>query len=345
MKKSSSKVSNTPKKNKKNSTASKVRSAPVAKTQVSRNPAPKINRSYSNGDVVVEHTEFLADINGSTDFTVNTYAVNPGLYTSFPWLYQMAQLYESYRFEKLEYEFRTESATTATGSVMAAVDYDPSDPAPTTKTQMATYRGYKRCAPWDNMKQASIREDLTKRSSYFVRNGALPTGQDVQLFDVGNFFLATTKQASTAVVGELYVHYKVRLMTPQLSNPGIGSALSGRYAFNAAVYSTVPGSKAPLLIDSSSADGGFVLTATAPYNCLLVWVGRGNGPIAISTAASTASIQMAQISSESAVNSLTTYSAQVAFLPGNSFSLVPTPASSTVTASGIQVGQFDTILL
>lgn len=325
------------------SSASAVRTAPVAKTQVSRNPAPKIDRSFPNGDVIVEHTEFLADINGSVAFAVNSYPVNPGLFASFPWLYQMAILYESYQFLSLEFEFRTESATTATGSVMAAVDYDPSDPAPTTKVQMATYRGYKRCAPWDNMKQTSIREDLTKRKSYFVRNGALPAGQDLQLYDTGNFYLATTKQADSSVVGELYVHYRVRLMTPQLSNPGIGSALSGRYSFATTPgYATIPGSKAPLVLDLTQTGGNFLLTATAPYNCLVVYVGRGDGPYTFTTSASTATIELPQFASSSGMSTLSVWSAQVSFLPGQTLSIVP---SVIQTSAGVQVGQFDTVNL
>ncbi len=345
MKKNSSKQPKPKKNNKQPKAASAVRTAPVAKTQVSKNPAPRINRSFANGDVVVEHTEFLGDINGSLDFVTNSFSINPGLYSTFPWLYQMALLYESYRFEKLHFEYRTESATTATGSVMAAVDYDPSDPPPTTKVQMATYRGYKRCAPWDNMKQESIAEDLNKRKSYFVRNGALPAGQDLQLYDTGTFFLATTKQASTAVVGELYVHYRVRLMTPQLQDPGIGSALSARYAFVSTpspAYSVVPGSSAPLVLSGTPADGAFQLTATGPYNCLLSWVGRGTGPMTIDTSASTSTVQMAQLGTTTGAAQLTSYSAQVAFLPGQIFSLVP---SAVCTSAGIQVGQFNTTLL
>jgi hypothetical protein len=326
--------------------ATRVINAPVAKTQVSRTPAPRINRSFPNGDVEVEHTEFLGDISGSVAFAVNAFAINPGLYTSFPWLYQMAQLYESYRFSKLRFEFRTEAATSSTGSVMGVVDYDPSDPAPTSKVQMATYRGYRRSAPWNNFVQESIAEDLNKRKSYFVRNGAVAANQDIQLFDVGNFFLATERQADTTVVGELYVHYKVRFMTPQLSNPGLGSALSSRYSWQTSQGTsviTISGSKAPLVCTVPGGNpGSLALTANAPYNGLVCWVGRGDGPMSLTTTGTTATFDTLQVGSTTGTAQVTCANVQVSFQPGQMLVLTPTVAC---TNAGISVGQFDSVQL
>jgi len=320
-----------------------VVSAPVAKTQVTRTPAPKIHRSSMNGDVVVEHEEFLADISGSTAFTNNVFPVNPGLYQSFPWLSQMARLFESYKFESLEYQFKTEAATTAIGSVMAAIDYDASDAPPVSKQQLATYRGYARSSPWNNFNQRSLKEDLSKRKTYYVRTAGLTANQDPQLFDTGLFIISTERQADTSVVGELYVKYRVRLMTPQLSNPALGSALSYRSSFTTTTATTMAGSNAPLTSSGNcSAATPMVLTASAPYNGLVVWVGRGDGPVTFDFSPSTATVQNVQSSTTTGAATLQQWSAQVAFLPGQTLSLA---CSAACTAAGYQVGQFDVATL
>lgn len=45
----------------------------------------------------------------------------------FPWLAPLASGYEKYRFRKLSFLFRSTAATTSSGLVYTAIDYDPSD--------------------------------------------------------------------------------------------------------------------------------------------------------------------------------------------------------------------------
>lgn len=331
---------NQPKKQKKTKpnaqNKTKVVKAPVAMTRVVRTSGPMIKRSQKNGDVTVTHREYLRDINGSVPFTVTPIAVNPGLQVSFPWLSSMAVLFESYVFDKLEYEFQTEAPTSSTGTVMAALDYDAGDAAPVSKVQLAAYRRYVRSAPWNNFVQSSLSEDLHKRKSYYVRNGSLPANRDIVLYDVGNLYFATERQADTSVVGELYVSYTVRLMTPQLNDPAVGNALSSRYAWIGATVTTNAGSKAPLIPSGDSAIA-YTLTATAPYAGLLVLVGvAAAGLTSFSTAGSTCTIQGAQ---QSSTATQTVYSAQVNFLPGQVFTAAPNVAQ---TQGNIQIGQYDT---
>jgi hypothetical protein len=148
----------------------------------------------------------------------------------FPWLSRIAANYESYRFEKLAFSYETQASTAQTGSVILTVDYDPSDSAPTGKAQALNYRGAVRSAPWCPCVHYSIPEDLHKRTSYFVRAGSLPVGKDVALYDIGNLFVVTNNNASTAIIGEVWVNYTVRLMTPQSLNAGGGNALWTEYA-------------------------------------------------------------------------------------------------------------------
>jgi hypothetical protein len=206
--------------------------APVAQARVRKSRQPRVQPAGRAGDVIVEHREYIQDLMGSVLFVATMIPINPGLPTTFPWLSALAQRFESYRFDYLRLIFETESPTTATGSVFMAVDYDASDPTPTTKTQVMSYRDAMRSPPWQDVQFTASGEDLRKRTSYYVRSGGTPQGTDIKLYDVGNWFPCTYGQANTSTVGELYVEYKVRLMTPQIGNVTYGTAIYGSFQGN-----------------------------------------------------------------------------------------------------------------
>jgi hypothetical protein len=313
--------------------------APVAITTVQKTRNPEITDRQKNGNVTVTHRELIGDIAGSVPFTVNQFSINPGLASTFPWLSSMASLYESYIFDSLEFEYSTSSSSTSNGKVMAAVDYDAADPAPLTKVAMASYEGYTSCSPWHDFVQRSAKQSLSKSKSYYVRNGPLSANQDIKTYDVGNLFLCTQGNPDTSIVGELYVKYKVRLMTPQLITTGVGTSLSSRFNLTTGAQPVMAaGSSAP--ITATGLTGGAVtFTASAPYNGLLTLSGFVTGsPTAVDTTGSTCTIQTPTFSASS-----TTFNsnAQVAMLPGQTY--VYTLANQGATT--MQIGQYNTLVL
>jgi hypothetical protein len=73
-----------------------------------------------------------------------------------------------------------------------------------------------------------LKEDLNKRKSYYVRRGVLPTGAERDTYDIGSLTVITQGMGDTGPVGELYVEYEVRLITPQLNDLSVGNALYAR---------------------------------------------------------------------------------------------------------------------
>lgn len=297
---------------------SKVINAPVAKTTVTRTALPQQQR-LPNGDVVVTHREFIQDVNGSQAYSVMGLPVNPGQSQTFPWLSTLSSLYESYKFESLGFEFKTMSSTAATGTVMMAIDYDASDPAPATKSQLASYEGNVRSSPWENVSQHSTSSNLGKRSSYYVRNGNLAANQDIKLYDVGNLFVATQAQADASPVGELYVTYRIRLMTPQLGNLAVGLSKSATINSSTTAIAFVTGSNVPIVQPVGRLNQGAVtFTATAPFDALFAV----NGSLSTGTPAVT--IATTGGAAVSAINTIVNGTAwqsafEVQMLPGQSF--------------------------
>ncbi len=263
----------------KNGPGNSLYSAPVASQRNVVASAP-LQRSLPGGDMIVSHREYLQDVNGSVAFTANKVSINPGLPSSFPWLNGIAQRFESYKFDKLDFVFETEAATSTTGALILGVDYDASDAAPTSKTQVMAFRSSVRSAPWASCKLSCALEDLRKRQSFFVRNGSNPAGTDVKLYDVGSLFICTQNQAGTTAIGELYIDYTIRLMTPVLNPVGLGEAVYGEFSgsSNAAPAGTTESSNLPAtLVSSGTTTSVNTWTFNQPWSGICTVLVQGTG--------------------------------------------------------------------
>jgi len=210
----------------------------VAQGKVKKTSRPKMN-TLRNGDCHIVHREYIQDLtaqnaNPSLFNVAANLPCNPGQAGTFPWLSKIAANFESYKFNKLKFCYETEAPSSLGGTQVLAVDYDASDAAPLTKQQALAYRGSVRSPPWQNCCHTSLKEDLSKEKTYYVRTGAVPANTDVKLYDVGNLY-AINQGVTTAaaVTGELYVEYDVTLMTPlyeQSATSGIMTAAAGTVA-------------------------------------------------------------------------------------------------------------------
>jgi len=178
-----------------------------------------------NGDCLITHREYIQDIvapSTGASFNATQLAINPGQSTTFQWLSKIAANFESYKFKRLVFDYETEAPSSLGGTLVMAVDYDASDPVPTTKQVALATRGAVRSAPWSPCCHRSIKEDLEKQKSYFVRPGLQPANTDIRLWDVGNLNVITQGISSnSATCGELYVEYTVLLMTPIYEIPNV----------------------------------------------------------------------------------------------------------------------------
>lgn len=204
----------------------KVISVPAALGQRYTSGAPSINgMPYGH----YRHTELLKDIVPSATgaFSVESIPINPGLPSSFPWLSGCAQNFECYRPVSIKYEFRSLLGSQTAGRVLMGVDYDPADSAPTEKKQLANYTGATSCRAWDSGCTLICNlAELSKVKSRTLRYGPLAANLDIKTFDVGNLWISTFGYAAATPCGELYVHYDIELLTPQMINNSEKAALA-----------------------------------------------------------------------------------------------------------------------
>lgn len=200
----------------------------LSKNSIVERASSDVPMMHKDGQsIVVRHKEYLGEISGSTAFTVQqTYNINPGLSSAFPWLAAIAAKFQEYRILGMVLHYVPTSGTavgtasTALGSVMIQTSYRAGDTAPTTKMEMLNEFWSTELVPYES--GCHPLECDPKENPYnlhYVRTGALPASADQLLYDLGTTFVATSGMQTNGVVGDLWVTYEVELKKPMLTSP------------------------------------------------------------------------------------------------------------------------------
>lgn len=235
----------------------------------------------------ISHKEYLQDINSSILFNDLSFAIQPGSSSTFPWLSRIASNYTQYRMRGLIFEFRSTSATalnsinTALGAVIMSTQYNVGNPAFVTKQQMENYEFAVSGRPSVDMihpVECSMAEQ--PYNIFYVRDSAVPSGQDPKLYDMGNFQIATVGMQAASVIGELWVSYDIEFFKPRLPGIRLGlfTQLYNSTYTNAAplgtgiqtsvvsgIPFTITGTGTIINLDPSIGSGDYILT--------LIWTG------------------------------------------------------------------------
>lgn len=174
-------------------------------------------------------------------FHLQTWPLNPGIATSFPWLSQIAQNFDEYEFLQLIYTFRSTVADFAAssgqvGTVVMVTQYNPSEDDFGDKDTLMGYVGSMSTKVTDSLIHG-IECDPEKNSGTsqkYVRLGGLDVTEDLKNYDHGKTSLAILNAPATYAgqqLGELWVTYTVRLRKPKLSSLNAYNTLRDYYAF------------------------------------------------------------------------------------------------------------------
>jgi hypothetical protein len=222
-------------------------SAPAYNVLTAPTQIPKFSTTHSTN--IVCHREYLGDIQGTSAFNNVLYPLNPGISGTFPWLSAIADNYQEYKFHGLVFEFRslvTDFVTSgAPGVVVMATNYNADVPAYISKQQMENSEFAVSIKPTSNLIHGvECATQQTTISQRYVRTGSVPTGQDLRLYDYGNFQFAT--QANPVQdLGELWVSYCVEFFKPILPLDVASSPVTGHsvrsVASNASPLGTIQG--------------------------------------------------------------------------------------------------------
>jgi hypothetical protein len=218
---------------------------------------------------IEDFDELIATVTGTAAFGITAFAMNPGNATSFPRLSKIAQLFEKYRFEQLEFYFQHDVSQFATqgsqGLVLLSALYDASSSAPTSKTQVEATKPRVICMPNQNslLRCSKARMHPTNYPLY-VRPAGLPGGADIKTYDVGNMFLTVQGMAGTGEVGELHVRGKVMLMDEILDSSVASAPINNQVSiFSSTSAQTQTTTVAQNLLAATATNNGLNIVNTA----------------------------------------------------------------------------------
>jgi len=178
--------------------------------------------------ITFSHREYVRDIYAPTSskaFEIQSWALNPGVTLSFPWLSQIASNFEDYQFIQLIFTFKstvTDFAATSgqVGQVVMATQYNPDQDIFADKEEMMLYEGGMSCKTTESLIHG-IECDPAKNSGpsgKYVRVGNLSSSEDLKDYDHGRTSLAVLNCPSAyqgQQIGELWVSYTVHLRKPK----------------------------------------------------------------------------------------------------------------------------------
>lgn len=207
--------------------------------------------SNTKGATRVQHREYIQDVSGSTAFAIQSFPINPGLNTTFPWLASVANCFEQYILHGILFEFKSTSATalnstnTALGTVILATEYNALHSNFANKREMENYVYSTSCSPDTSaLHPIECARDVNVLTELYVRNIPPVLASDLRFSDLGRFQIATVGMQAAAVIGELWVTYDIELIKPKLPD-AISSTPVAHYRYNAAVGIPSTGSTAP----------------------------------------------------------------------------------------------------
>lgn len=171
----------------------------------------------------IRHREYVQDINSSTTFASQSFSLNPGISTLFPWLSTVAQNFEEYRIHGMVVYLNTLSATavsstnTALGLWGAVTQYDPTEPDFTTKQQCENYVGCQTAVPSCSLIHGiECKSQVNVLDRFYVRSGTIADSEDLKFYDLGKIQIFTQGSQAVSDIGEMWVSYDIEFMKPRL---------------------------------------------------------------------------------------------------------------------------------
>jgi hypothetical protein len=193
---------------------------PAARTVESRS-TQAVYSALKEG-LLVSHSEYLCDVvSTGTAYNTISKAVNAA-HVTFPWLHKLGDSFEKYKFRSLRVDYKPTVGTTATGTVVLAMDYDPLDAVPASKSRALSYHGAVRAVPWNEVGMPVV----PMKEALYTRKAGLPANADKKTYDYGNLHICMDGVA-VGTCGEIHVSYVCELLKPQSADSGEGAYLTG----------------------------------------------------------------------------------------------------------------------
>lgn len=313
---------------------------------------PPIIQNSRNNSHIVHHREYIGDVYASTAFSIQTYPLNPGLISSFPWVSQQADSYEQYKFRGMVFEFKSMSsdavlssaASSSLGTVVMSTQYNALEAPFSDKRTMENYEYANSCKPSCSMLHPiECKMSQNTISELYVRTGEVSQG-DRRLYDLGNFSIAVQGMQNVGanqVIGELWVSYELEFFKPKLLVGGGALLTDHWYGTGANVFTlTDPlGLTSSTLVKRSGSNLGCTIQqpAVSPYGqdsiIFPAWVTDGTYLITYAMGGTVATVSSPSYTASGTTVNIDVVSTQARIMSGNttSWNLAPAVGATSTT--------------
>jgi len=216
---------------------------------------PQVPEMHSDGRKTegfrIQHREYIGDVLSQTAFTLQSYAINPGFSSTFPWGASIADSFEQYKMLGCAVEFKSTAAawngaSAALGKVVMSAEYNSSAAVPFNAQIMEnSVWGTSSSPDKNNIMFFECAPSKSNSGTKFIRSAALPANQDINNYDLCRLDIAVQGQAAAnQILGELWITYDLLFLKPQVGQ-SFGSTLPSAHiactgtVTNSAPYGTV----------------------------------------------------------------------------------------------------------
>lgn len=239
------------------------------------NGPPAIVNLGKGEATVVSHREYIGDLitgpldgSGGSAFTLLEYNINPGTTTLFPWLSEMATLFQFYEMNGMILELKTAAsnyaANMALGTMFIATNYNSLDNAPVNKIELLNMEFSTSSKPSESqMHLVECARQYTVQDKLYITSDSNYKGGDPRLYNLGTSFIGSYGcPVAETHIAEIWCSYEVSLYRPipavanneSLDAIYTSGSFGGAFPFGGANgdYSLVPGSATVYTVDTTT---------------------------------------------------------------------------------------------
>lgn len=230
---------------------------------------PPMIENITNGPVVIRHREYIGDMTCPTG-APSPYdiffqqPINPGNPEMFPWLSQLAPMFQEWEAVGMIFEIKTMSSdytsNVSMGTIFAAADYNVQATAPANKQQLENMEYSQSCKPSCSiLMPIECSPSKTVATHLYIAPNLDYGNGDPQFYDLAQVFLGSqglpNSGGAVGTIAELWVSYEIILYKPKISIIADSGEEAGFYIANPTVDSplgtstTVPfqGNQSPFI--------------------------------------------------------------------------------------------------
>lgn len=197
--------------------------------------SPPVVRNTNKGEAtVLNHREFLGDLltgdNTPSLFKLQSFALNPGNGSLFPFLASIAQKFQEYELRGCLIELKTLCSDYAQnmslGSVFMAADYNTLSIAPVSKQQLENMEYASSSKPSSSMIMPIECDPRNNTATHlYVATNSDYQGGDKRLFDLCNVYIGSQGcPTPDTPIAEIWITYEVALYKPIITEDTLPSA-------------------------------------------------------------------------------------------------------------------------